>query len=216
VIDLVDLDFLDSIINPNFGSTFFDREDSVSAFEQKGQMARELRRLPLLENLVLVFENQETLDLRVQEILKERNLRRARFPQTNNDVLAIETDTETENEIQELKMQQGRPGELACTLACEGALDAEHPIGKNWVSLSRHMYLKLVDGAVLRAHRISTGGQSRVPMLLQHLVFETDGQIPIALGCDHPDFSVEVIIPKSLSGALQEDMKLNLASARSM
>jgi len=150
------------------------------------------RRVHVGPCLTFLFENPETIRYQVQEMmLAERIVKEA-------DILH---ELETYNEV------LGGPGELGATLLIE----IESPVERDeklrrWLDLPRHVYALLDDGTRVRPsfdpRQISEGRLSSV----HYVKFDTRGRVPVALGCTHPELTVETPLTVEQRQALAEDL----------
>ncbi len=150
------------------------------------------RRVHVGPYLTFLFENRDTIRYQVQEmLLAERIVKEAE----------IRHELSTYNEL------LGGEGELGATLLIE----IESPEERNdkltrWLALPAHVYARLADGTrvtpVFDPRQISDGRLSSV----HYLRFPLGGLLPVALGCDHPDLTVEVTFTDEQRAALSEDL----------
>ena len=77
---------------------------------------------------------------------------------------------------------------------------------KKWVDLPMHLYLKLEDETRIMANfderQISDSRLSSV----QYIKFNTKGEVPVAIGSDHPLFEEETSLTSEQKQALSEDL----------
>lgn len=150
------------------------------------------RRVHVGPHLTFLFENTETIRYQVQEMmLAERIVKEA-------DILH---EIETYNEI------LGEPGELGATLQIEIESPAERDVKlRRWLDLPERIYALLEDGTRVRPtfdpRQISEGRLSSV----HYVKFDTGGRVPLALGCDHPELTVETRLTEAQRRALAEDL----------
>jgi hypothetical protein len=150
------------------------------------------RRVHVGDSLTFLFENTETMRYQVQEMmLAERIVKEA----------AIQHEIDTYNAI------LGGPGELGCSLLIE-IDDPELRATKlrEWLELPRHVYVRLEDGSLVYA-RFDPGqvGEDRLSAV-QYLKFDTHGHTPVAVGCDLPALTVEILLTEAQRQALREDL----------
>ena len=74
-----------------------------------------------------------------------------------------------------------RKGDLACTLLVEGEIPDLHA---RWMEISRHIYVRCAANSVVRANQISASVLNGTTSPVQRLVFDTEGDVPISIGCD--------------------------------
>ena len=146
--------------------------------------------------LTFLFENTATIRYQVQEMMRaERIVREA-------DILH---ELATYNEL------LGAPGELGCTLLIE-IDDAEERKQRlaEWIELPTALYIKLPAGKLVRAtcdpRQI---GETRLSSV-HYLKFDVRGQVPWAIGADHPGLTVEAEFTAQSRAALTEDLSSDL------
>jgi len=153
---------------------------------------KERRRIHVGPCLTFLFENADTMRYQIQEMmLAEHMVREA----------DIGHELETYNEV------LGGPGELGATLLIEIESPAERDEKlRRWLDLPQRIYAKLEDGSLVRPsfdpRQVSDGRLSSV----HYLKFDTGGRLPIALGCDLPDMTVEAPLSSGQRLALAEDL----------
>lgn len=173
---------------------FVTYEDERDRFRSAVIKAKASRRVHLGDDLTLLFENPMTVRYQIQEMIRtERIVREA----------DIQHEIRTYNEL------LGRDGELGCTLLIE----ISDPLVrgeklKEWWALPEHLYALLEDGT-----RISAGFDERQRgdgklSAVQYLRFDTGGRVPVALGVDMPQLTVETTLTGIQKEALQEDLAL--------
>ena len=152
-----------------------------------------VRRIHVGGVLTFLFENRDTVRYQVQEMmLAERIVKEA----------AIQHEIDTYNGI------LGGPGELGCSLLIEiddpGTRAAKL---REWLALPRHVYVRLEDDRRVYA-RYDAGqvGEDRLSAV-QYLKFDTDGSVPVAVGCDLPAQSAETVLTAAQRQALREDLR---------
>jgi hypothetical protein len=153
---------------------------------------RNARRVPLGAVLTLSFENTETVRYQVQEMIRsERMVREA----------DIQHEIDTYNDL------LGGPGELGAVLMIEIEDPAERDrCLSRWLDLPQHVYVRLEDGTRIAArYDPRQVGDTRLSSV-QFLKFQTDGRVPVAVGCDHPDLRVEAQLTDAQQAALRADL----------
>ncbi len=150
------------------------------------------RRVHVGDVLTFLFENAETIRYQVQEMmLAERIVKEA----------AIQHELDTYNGL------LGAAGELGCSLLIEIDDPAERR-GKleKWLDLPHHLYVLTEDGTRVRA-TFDAGqiGEDRLSAV-QYLKFATGGRVPVAIGCDLPDYTHETKLTEAQRQALREDL----------
>ncbi|MCF7802022.1 MAG: DUF3501 family protein [Candidatus Marinimicrobia bacterium] len=155
--------------------------------------AKDRRRVHLGDDLTFLFENRDTMRYQIQEMMRIEKLVREED---------IQHEIDTYNEI------LGGYGELGCTLLIEIDDKAERDVKlRQWVKLPKHLYARLKDGSKVYAkfdeRQLSQDRLSSV----QYLKFDTKGNVPVALGCDHPELTLESDLSADVQVALAEDLK---------
>jgi hypothetical protein len=166
--------------------------DGRDAYRARVLQIKAARRVHVGPCLTFLFENSETIRYQVQEmILAERIVRDA----------DIQHELDTYNEL------LGGPGELGATLLIEIDDPAQRDDKlRRWLDLPGHLYVRLADGAVIRpvfdARQVGEGRLSSV----QYLKFPTKGDVPVAVGCDHPEVTAEATLTVEQRTALADDL----------
>lgn len=99
--------------------------------------------------------------------------------------------------------QNSSPRKLLCTLLLEGEIPE---LQGRWMDISRHIYVRTPNDHVIRANQISASVLNGSTSPVQHLVFDTEGQVPVSIGCDDPDLMLEVYFPFEVLRALSDDL----------
>ncbi len=150
------------------------------------------RRVHVGPYLTFLFENRETVRYQIQEmLLAERIVKEA----------DIRHEIETYNEL------LGGPGELGATLLIEidDRKERDEKLTR-WLDLPKRVYAKLADGTVVRPHFDPRQvGEERLSSV-QYLRFPVEGQVPVAIGCDHPELAAETALTAEQRAALAEDL----------
>jgi len=166
--------------------------DGRDALRPKILEIKAARRIHVGANLTFLFENRETIRYQVQEMmLAERIVREA----------DIQHELTTYNEL------LGGEGELGATLLIEiENVEERDQKLRQWVKLPEHLYAKLPDGTKVRpqfdSRQISDGRLSSV----HYVKFGVKGQVPVSLGCDLPELTVEAELSEEQSRALAADL----------
>jgi hypothetical protein len=167
-------------------------EESREAFRDKVMRAKSQRRVNIGEYLTLLFENPLTVRYQIQEMIRaERLVKEAH----------ILHEIETYNEL------LGGEGEFGCTLLI-GIDDVEMRAEKlkEWWDLPEHTYLLLDDGTrKWSAFDERQRGDNRLSSV-QYLKFNTEGNIPAAVGVDLPGLRAEAPLTQEQRDALREDI----------
>lgn len=125
------------------------------------------------------------------ESIERRRVRRV--PLGDNLVFLFEADYPPSN------------GRLTCTMLLEGQF-ADEDLQKRWMDISRQIYIRTPNDQLIRANQISASilGNSTSPV--QKLIFDTEGNVPISIGCDDPGLMLEVYFPFEVLRALSDDL----------
>ena len=166
--------------------------DRRAALRAAAMAAKDLRRIHVGDELTILFENFETIRYQVQEMMRAEKIVR------EEDVLH---EIETYNEL------LGDEGGLGCTLLIE-IEDASTRAAKlrDWLALPDHVYVALPGGR--RVYATSDERQRGIDRLssVQYLKFPTGGEVPDAVGCDHPALTAETALTPEQRAALREDL----------
>lgn len=153
---------------------------------------KEPRRIHLGEHLTFLFENHDTTLYQVQEMLRAERI---------EDEAHISHEIETYNEL------VGEQGELGCTLLIEiDNVDKRAELLSRWTALPQNLYIKTQDGArVLALFDERQVGERRISSV-HYLKFRLGDRIPVALGCQHPELTLEIALTPAQSAALCSDL----------
>jgi hypothetical protein len=150
------------------------------------------RRVHVGPYLTFLFESTDTVRYQIQEMMRAEQIVRE---------ADIQHEIETYNEL------LGGPGELGCTLLIEIDDPRERADRlSRWLALPRHLYARLPDGSRVQARYDPRQVGERRLSAVQYVKFPTGGQVPTALGCDHPEVSYEAALSEDQRAALQEDL----------
>ena len=150
------------------------------------------RRVHVGDTLTFLFENSETMRDQIQEMVRLEQL---------TDEPDIRHELDTYNAI------LGRRGELAATLLVElpdPAVRAEKL--SRWTALPHHLYVVLENGSRVRATFDAAQLSDERLSSVQYLKFDTDGRVPVAVGCDLDELTVEQPLSADQRAALAEDV----------
>ena len=151
------------------------------------------RRVHAGDVLTFLFENAETMRDQIQEMVRLERL---------TDEADIAHELETYNAV------LGGPGELAATLLVEIPDAAERAVKlARWTALPEHVYVRLDDGTKVRARYDAAQVSAERLSSVQYLIFATHGRVPIAVGCDLPELTVEQPLDEDQRAALAEDLR---------
>ena len=150
------------------------------------------RRVHVGDHLTFLFENHDTVLYQIQEMVRAEKIVR---------------DAEIRHEIETYNEILGGPGELGCVLLIEIADPAERQEKlTRWLELPGHLYARLADGRKVRArYDLRQVGETRLSSV-QYLKFDTKGEVPVALGADHPALTLEAALSDEQRVALGRDL----------
>jgi Protein of unknown function (DUF3501) len=166
-----------------------ERRDEIrrAIFETK-----EPRRVHVGPDLTFLFENADTVRYQVHEMVRAERMHR---PED------IRREVETYNEL------LGDEGELGATLLIE----IDDPAVRRqrlraWRDLPEHLYAKLADGRRVRPALDERQRDEERLSAVQFLHFDVGGEVPVALGCDHPAYAHEAALTPAQQEALATDL----------
>jgi len=150
------------------------------------------RRIHVGDALTFLFENVETMRDQIQEMVRLEQL-------TDEGDITHELDT--------YNAVLGHTGELAATLLVE-LTDAAERADKlaRWTALPDHIYLLLDDGTRVRARYDEAQTSDERLSSVQYLKFTTGGRVPVAVGVDLTDLTVEQALSDDQRAALATDL----------
>lgn len=173
--------------------------DFVTYGEQRDEVRRRIlaikkpRRIHVGDNLTFLFENHDTIRYQIQEmVLAEK----------------IVKDAEIGHEIETYNEVGGGAGELGCVLLIEIDDPAERQVKlERWLDLPKHLYVRLAGGRRVPAtYDERQVGDTRLSSV-QYLKFATGGEVPVAIGADHPHLTLETVLSEEQRKALGEDLR---------
>jgi hypothetical protein len=171
--------------------TYNDRREG---YRQRILEEKAKRRIHVGEHLTFLFESTDTILYQVQEMMRlEQTVR----------------ESEIQHEIDTYNQLLGGDGELGCTLLIEidDAAERDRKLTA-WLSLPEHLYMKLQDGSKVRPTWDAAQIDDRRLSSVQYLKFPVGGDVPIAIGADHPELGIETV----LSDVQRETLGLDLRS----
>ena len=78
---------------------------------------------------------------------------------------------------------------------------------REWMGLPGRLYVKTAGGRTVRAtFDARQVGEERLSSV-QYLKFDTGGEVPVAVGCDHPRYTAEVALSPDQRQALEADLR---------
>ena len=166
-------------------------EEQRSTFRPAAMAAKGVRRIHVGPVLTFLFENRTTVRYQVQEMMRtERIVKEA-------DIL---------HELQTYNELLGETGQLGASLLIGIDDPAERDVLLvRWLGMQAHWYLRMEDGrrvqAMVDPRQV---GETRLSSV-QYLLFDAGGQAPVAVGCDHPDYTHETTLTAEQRAALAED-----------
>lgn len=151
------------------------------------------RRVHVGEYLTFLFENADTIRYQIQEIMRaERIVREA----------DIQSEVATYNAI------LGDEGELGCVLLIEIDDKGERDrLLRAWRALPQHLYLQCADGSRVRPRYDEAQANEEKISSVQYLKFALADRVPVALGSDHPQLTVETALSEEQRAALLADLR---------
>jgi hypothetical protein len=171
---------------------FVTYEENREALRARALAHKAPRRVHVGEWLTFLFETTETARYQVQEMMRiERIVKEA----------DIQHELDTYNEL------LGAPGELGCTLLIEIDDPAVRAVKlRAWLDLPQHVYARLADGSKVYAKFDERQiGEDRLSSV-HYIKFPVGGRVPVAIGADHADLTVETPLKPEQAAALREDL----------
>jgi len=169
--------------------TYSERRDEI----RRAIMAiKEPRRIHLGDTLTFLFENTDTVRYQIQEMMRAEHIVKES---------AIRHELDTYNAL------LGGDGELGCALLIEIDDPAERRAKLSaWLKLPERVYAELDDGTRVRpTYDPGQVGDTRLSAV-QYLKFDTQGKVPVALGCDLPGLELETSLSEEQRAALAKDL----------
>ncbi len=172
----------------------------LTAYEKARPAVREAilavkapRRIHLGEALTFLFENRDTVRYQIQEMVRAERM---------VDEEAIAHELSTYNEL------LGRAGELGAALLIEIDDPAARAVKlHDWMGLPGSLYVKTAGGRKVKAtFDARQVGEERLSSV-QYLKFDTGGEVPVAVGSDHPRLVAEVRLAPEQQQALAADLR---------
>jgi hypothetical protein len=170
-----------------------DEYDKIrSEFRAKVMAQKDERRIHVGEHLTFLFENHDTILYQVQEMMRSEKI---------TDENAIRHELETYNEL------LGEKGEVGCTLLIEIPEPAQREVLlTKWKDLPSRIYLVTEKGNRIPAQFDERQVGERRVSSVQYLRFKVGDGVPVKLGVDHPDLTIETTLKPVQSAALARDM----------
>jgi hypothetical protein len=150
------------------------------------------RRVHLGDALTFLFENRDTVRYQVQEMVRAERM---------VDEQAIAHELETYNEL------LGRRGELGAALLIEIDDPAERAVKlHDWMGLPGSLYVRTAAGRKVKATFDARQVGEELLSSVQYLKFDTAGEVPVAVGSDHPRLTLEAPLSPEQQKALASDL----------
>jgi len=167
-------------------------EETREAFRRKVLAEKERRRIHVGDYLTFLFENPLTIRYQVQEMMRTEKIVKEK------DILH---ELETYNQL------LGGEGELGATLLIEIDNVEERDVKlREWFTLPEQIYALTGDGTRVRASFDSgQRGRDRLSSV-QYLKFPVQGNVPVAIGVDHPSLQAETHLTEDQREALKQDL----------
>lgn len=167
-------------------------EEVRPSFREHVLASKKPRRVHIGEHVTLLFETADTVRYQVQEMMRIEQLVK------ESD---IQHELDTYNEL------LGGDGELGFTMLIEIDSPEERAVKLvEWHHLPEHIYARLSDGSKVYAsfdtRQVGTERLSSV----QYMKLDTGGRTPVAIGTDHPAYTVEMELSDETRRALTEDL----------
>ena len=168
-------------------------EKARAGIREKLLVVKAPRRVHLGEALTFLFENRDTVRYQVQEMVRAERM---------VEEEAIAHELETYNEL------LGHEGELGAALLIEIDDPAERAVKLHeWMGLPESLYVKTASGRKVKAtFDARQVGDERLSSV-QYLKFDTGGEVPVAIGSDHPRLTVEAALTPEQRQALAADLQ---------
>jgi hypothetical protein len=168
-------------------------EKARPAVREKLLVVKASRRVHLGDALTFLFENRDTVRYQVQEMVRAERM---------VDEAAIAHELQTYNEL------LGHRGELGAALLIEIDDPEERAVKlREWMGLPGCLYVKTAGGRKVRAtYDDRQVGDERLSSV-QYLKFDTGGEVPVAVGSDHPRLTLEAPLSAEQRRALTEDLQ---------
>ena len=169
--------------------TYNERRDEI---RRRAMELKDARRVHVGEYVTFLFENHETVRYQIQEMMRVEQLVKE---------ADIQHEIETYNEL------LGDKGELGCTLLIEiDDVARRQSLLRQWLELPKHVYLKTENGKkVYPRFDPRQVGENRLSSV-QYLKFDTEGEVPVAVGSDLRELQGETPLDAAQRQALAEDL----------
>lgn len=167
-------------------------QEKRPAFREKVLKIKEDLRIHLGDNLTFLFENHDTIQYQIQEMMR---------------IEKIVKESDIQHEIDTYNEILGSPGDLGCTLLIEIDDPAERDVKlTQWFGLPEKIYLVLASGEKAYAQfDPKQMGEDRLSSV-QYLRFTVDGQRPVAIGVEHDKLTLESKLVPHQQEALAKEL----------
>ena len=183
-----------SVVNRNEILDYMTYEEQRESIRGQVMQDKEIRRIHLGEYLTFLFENHDTIQYQIQEMMR---------------IEKIVKESDIQHEIKTYNEILGEPGDLGCTLLIEINDKAVRDLKlKELMGLPETIYIVLVNGKKVYAQfDNSQVGEDRLSSV-QYLRFAVGGHRPIAIGSEHEALNVEINLSTQQQKALASDCQL--------
>lgn len=167
--------------------------DGREAYRARVLEEKSARRVHVGEHLTFLFETTETIRYQIQEMMRLEHMVR---------------EADIQHEIDTYNTLLGDTGELGCTLLIEidDAADRTQKLAA-WLGLPEHLYMRTADGRKVRAKwDPAQVGEQRLSSV-QYLKFELGAGVPVAIGADHPELTLETELTEAQRRTLEADLR---------
>jgi hypothetical protein len=170
--------------------TYNEQRDEL---RRQAMALKDVRRVHLGKYLTFLFENHDTIRYQIQEMMRAEQ---------------IVKEADIQHEIETYSELLGSKGELGCTLLIEIDDPEERTsLLREWLALPTQVYVKTASGKKCYASFDKRQiGQDRLSSV-QYLKFDTDGEVPVAVGSDLPQLQRETPLSEDQRQALAQDLE---------
>jgi hypothetical protein len=169
--------------------TYGDRRDEI---RQQVMEVKRVRRVHVGPYLTFLFENADTIRYQIQEMMRAERIAR---------------EADIAHELATYNALLGDQGELGCCLLVEiDDRDERDRLLRAWLDLPDRLYIRCSDGTLVRAtHEAAQVGEDKISSV-QYLKFKLGARLPVAVGCDRPDLTLETALTDEQRAALAADL----------
>ena len=167
-------------------------EKNRKDIRNRAMMAKNNRRVHLGAHFTFLFENHETIRYQVLEmVLSEKIVEKA----------SIQHEIDTYNEL------IGEDGVVGCTLLIEIDDKPKRDILlKKWKGILNNIYLTTEDALKVNPQYDQRQVGEKKLSSVQFLKFDTKRKLPLKIGIDHPELTLEAPIENNVQKALKKDL----------